>query len=144
MVSKKIIDFIKRHEGLRLEQYNDLNGYPTIGYGHRPQPDEFLSCLITQEKADELLNKDMDKAILGVRGLVSNFDDLVEPRQAVLIDMCYNMGMYGLSQFHRTLQAIKEGEFSEAASYMRASLWYHQVKNRSLEDSDIMETGEWQ
>lgn len=48
--------FIKAAEGLRLKAYKDIGGKSTIGYGHLNK--EGLKE-ITQEKAEELLRKDV-------------------------------------------------------------------------------------
>ena len=37
-ISQKGVDFIKKHEGLRLTEYKDQAGLSTIGYGHLNLP----------------------------------------------------------------------------------------------------------
>lgn len=53
-LSTKGLDFIKRHEGLRLKPYSDQAGHSTIGYGHKIEPREDFSKGITAEEATAL------------------------------------------------------------------------------------------
>ena len=55
---------IKRHEGLQLKPYKDSLGYWTIGYGHLMTAKEKIAFAdgITKEQAEELFQKDFDKA----------------------------------------------------------------------------------
>ncbi len=39
-LSAEGLELIKRFEGFRSQQYNDVAGFPTIGYGHRIVPPE--------------------------------------------------------------------------------------------------------
>ena len=52
------IDFIKRHEGLRLTVYKDQAGLATIGYGHLNVPGASYSQ-ITPIQAEEILRRDL-------------------------------------------------------------------------------------
>ena len=57
--SKTGIDLIKRFEGCRLQAYKCAAGVWTIGYGHTNGVKS--TNVITQEKAEELLKKDLEK-----------------------------------------------------------------------------------
>lgn len=41
------MDLIKEAEDLKLKVYNDTEGYPTIGYGHKMNPNEKISNNLT-------------------------------------------------------------------------------------------------
>jgi lysozyme len=56
-ISDNGLDFIKKHEGLRLKVYIDAVGMPTVGYGHADKELKVGSA-ITQEIADHLLEID--------------------------------------------------------------------------------------
>lgn len=71
------------------------------------------------------------------------FDSLDEVRQAVLLDMGYNLGVDGLLAFKRTLGSVRRGDYSLAAVQMLESKWARQVGNRAKRLSTMMETGEW-
>ena len=59
-----------------------------------------------------------------------------------MVDMAFNMGTRGLSNFKITLGHIEAGRFSEAAEEMLNSRWARQVGNRSQVLSDMMKTGD--
>ena len=66
------------------------------------------------------------------------------PRQAVLLDMAFNMGAEGLMSFRRTLRAVREQRWKDARDGMLASKWAGQVGRRASELAEQMMTGEWQ
>jgi len=71
------------------------------------------------------------------------FTELDEVRQAVLVDMGYNLGIDGLLKFKRTLGSVESGNYANAAIQMLESKWATQVGHRAERLSDMMETGEW-
>jgi lysozyme len=58
--SQKGIDFIKRHEALRLNAYLDAAGVWTIGYGHTKTAKKGMT--ITEAEAEKLLVDDLKTA----------------------------------------------------------------------------------
>ena len=58
--SQKGIDFIKRHEALRLNAYLDAVGVWTIGYGHTKTAKKGMA--ITEAEAEKLLIDDLKTA----------------------------------------------------------------------------------
>ena len=67
----------------------------------------------------------------------------VAPRQAVLLDMAFNMGAEGLLKFGNTLRAAREMRWKDARDGMLASKWAGQVGRRASELAEQMMTGEW-
>lgn len=55
--SQKGIDFIKRHEALRIHAYKDAVGVWTIGYGHTSTAKQGMT--ITEKEAENLLKQDL-------------------------------------------------------------------------------------
>ena len=74
---------------------------------------------------------------------LSFFQNLDEVRQAVLIDMAYNMGIEKLLVFKITLGLIELGKYEQASREMLLSLWAVEVKTRARRLSLMMETGVW-
>jgi hypothetical protein len=79
-ISQKGIEFIKRHEALRLHLYDDktgksvkindkLKGKPTIGWGHLLKKGEKYEE-ITKEVAEALLKKDLETAEAALKRMV--------------------------------------------------------------------------
>ena len=142
MITPQTIALVKKHEGLRLTAYDDTDGLKTIGWGHLIKPNEDYST-ITLEQAESLLTSDLSQAESDAKSLFDNFDDLCEARQAVLIDMSFNLGREKLSHFHDMIAAVNDSNWTGAAYSMRQSLWYGQVKDRGIEDWHMILTGEF-
>lgn len=62
--SKKGLEFLKQHEGEKLQVYKDSGGYLTVGVGHLVLPSDNLSLgdVITQDQSDKFLKFDVQKA----------------------------------------------------------------------------------
>lgn len=133
-------------EGLRLSAYPDplTGGAPwTIGYGHTG-PDVHEGACWTQADCEAQLDHDVDKADFACQVTFPWFWGLNEPRRAVLVGMCFQMGLDGLQQFKRTLDAIRDERYEDAAESMRQSEWAKQTPQRAARLAAQMATGEWQ
>uniref|UniRef100_A0A7V2F643 Lysozyme n=1 Tax=Rhodothermus marinus TaxID=29549 RepID=A0A7V2F643_RHOMR len=126
------------HEGLRLKPYRDAVGKLTIGYGRNLE-----DVGISLEEAELMLEHDLDRAIQAAKEVVPGFDVLDEVRQAVLVNMAFNIGRAGLASFKRMRAALALGDFERAASEMLDSLWARQVGRRAQELAEMMRTGQW-
>jgi hypothetical protein len=62
---------------------------------------------------------------------------------AVLIGMCFQLGLGGLVAFHHTLLAIQQGNYPLAALGMQNSVWARQTPERVSVLSQQMISGEW-
>lgn len=134
---------IKRHEGLRLKPYRCTAGALTIGYGHNLDDNG-----ISIEAAELLLEQDIDEATrhaiawIGDPGFWSSIE---AERQAVIIEMMFNMGPNRLQTFKRFRSAILRSEWVKAAREMLDSKWARQdvSPSRSATLALQMETGEY-
>ena len=137
-----------RDEGERLKVYDDANGKPVVkGYTMQGHPTvgvgrNLAGLGITREEARNLLFGDITRVESELKRELPFYQELDEPRQSVLLNMCFNLGIYRLLQFKNTLAAIEAGDYSKAASGMRASLWARQVGARADRLAHIMETGQ--
>lgn len=129
---------LARHEGTRNRMYLDGRGVPTIGIGHNlrdvPISDRAVAVIFDDDASDALA--DLETRLPWALGLS-------EPRQAVLVNMIFNLGVAGLLGFHRMLHACAAGKYDTAAAEMRASEWAGQVGDRAIELAEQMATGEW-
>ena len=114
-------EMIKRHEGLSLRAYKDTKGFLTIGYGHKiddDSPEEIRKLkegdLITRERAVQLFEFDFNDN-LNAAQKIPGFFKATKKQQAALIDLTFNMGPNFLDNFPMMGEAIKEGDFKEAA-----------------------------
>lgn len=124
-----LIDQIKRHEGFRSKPYQCTSGVWTFGYG---------MTYITEEEADMLLRL----RILDLRStLDSTIGHLSQSRQDVLVNMAFNLGIHGLSQFRKMWAAIDRKDFESAANEILDSKYAQQVGNRAIELAEQMRRG---
>lgn len=126
---------IKQHEGLRLTPYKCTAGKLTIGYG-RNLDDKGIS----QPEAFIMLENDL-MIVVDALEKFSFWEQLSNNRQAVLIDMCFNLGLTRLIKFKKTLAAIEGGDFDRAAKEMLDSRWKTQVGNRATKLANMMVRG---
>lgn len=132
------MNLIKRHEGLELKPYRCPAGRLTIGYGRNLD-----DVGIDEQEAENMLVRDMMKVVKGLRENIPGFDELTSARQAVLIDMAYNLGLEGLLKFKRMLGHVVTFEWAQAAEEMLNSKWARQVGSRANRLATMMETGRW-
>jgi lysozyme len=116
--------------------YTDSVGKTTIGVGRN-----LTDNGITQDEAFTLLDNDIDQALEDAKSLVSNFNDLGDVRQRVLVDMSFNLGRARLKGFKKMLAAIESGMFTTATREMLDSKWARQVGSRATRLSSMMKSG---
>ena len=85
--SDKGIDFIKRHEALRLNAYLDAAGVWTIGYGHTGGVNS--GDVISEKQAEEFLRADLATA---ERALNSTRLQLNQNQFDALVSFVFNLG----------------------------------------------------
>ena len=120
---------IKVHEGLRLDKYLDSRGFPTIGYGHLIEKGETMPDRISQQKADELFDKDYEHhkaAAMRIPG----YDKANAMQKAALIDLTFNMGPAWADDFPKFKQAFAAGNYEQAGNELIDSAYYGQVGRR--------------
>ena len=132
-----LTDLLKRHEGYSRSPYRCTAGALTIAHGRN------LDAVgIDKDEAEYLLNRDIDRAVANLRN-EPYWLDLSEVRQAVLISMVFNLGWGGFCAFQRMRAELKAKDYAGAASEMLSSKWAMQVRRRSTELAQMMESGEW-
>lgn len=132
----KLIPIIKQAEGFRADPYPDANGW-SVGYGfwspEKPNP-------ITQQAADDallarLLKLDSQLA----QGLL--FRQLDYPRQRVILELAYNLGLHGLMSFKRMWERIALEAYDQAAQEILDSKAAQQNPSRYARLAKTMLTG---
>ena len=130
---KDLLESIKHHEGFVEHVYDDSLGIPTIGYGFA------IKDLILQEDlCDEILLRKLRILGRSVMGKFQFFDSLPSDCKDVLMEMCYQLGVTGVSKFKKALRAMEDGDWEKAADEMLDSKWAKQTPNRAKEMSDII------
>jgi lysozyme len=138
VTSKQVAQLqLMRHEGYRQKPYRDTMGILTIGYGWNLEANGLPVHMI-----EELLHIAIkDAEVIAKQFAAEAWPNLSVERQAVLINMAYNLGNR-LMKFYTFRIALRSGNHVYAARRMRSSLWYKQVKGRGEELAMQMETGE--
>lgn len=137
-------DELSRDEGRRAVPYIDTVGKQTVGIGHNmdahPIPADWTLPL-SDEHIDLLYSWDMESVFNDLDKAFPWWRKMTYPRQRVLANMCFNMGLPVLSQFVNTLAAMEQGRYTAAASGMMASKWAKQVGKRADRLAEMMENG---
>ena len=128
-----LLEQIKDHEGFSSTVYECTQGYDTIGYGFAIKDLE-----LTEEIAEDILIGKLSKLRLRLCKTFDWFLDTPEVVQEVIMNMCYQMGLSGFSQFKKTIYYLETEQYEEAADEMLDSLWHKQTPARSQELSDVI------
>ena len=118
----KASDRMKRalaeEEGIRLEVYRDVAGYPTVGIGHLvlPQDDLQVGETITKKRAMDFLTHDLAKAEKAVARLLGDLP-VYQHEFDALVDLVYNVGEGGVSEHRspRLNEAVAQGDYDGIA-----------------------------
>ena len=145
---EKFLLQLKNHEGERLTAYKDTLGVLTVGVGHNCITSPVFGVTkvgdkISKALSDELFRKDVDSHTKGIESQLPWIKDLTPPRQAVLYNMAFNLGIKGLLSFKNTLNMIKTGDYLGAKGGMLNSKWARQVGKRANQLAEQMESGNW-
>lgn len=126
---------IKTDEGLSLMPYHCTADVLTIGYGRAIGTNG-----ISKSEAEHLLRNDVEVAARDARKYLGDtaFESLSVERQAVLVNMAFNLGINRLRGFKLLKQAILDGDYAEAKAQMLSSRWAEQVKGRATRLAEIM------
>tara|TARA_R110002012_G_scaffold2011_5_gene9577 strand:- start:707 stop:1135 length:429 start_codon:yes stop_codon:yes gene_type:complete len=135
-ITPTLIEQLIDHEGIELKAYKDTVGKTTIGVGRNLD-----DVGISGEEAMILLKNDIQRTLDQLDAHIDWWRELDAPRQRALISMAFNVGIYGLKKFEKTLNALKNKRWVEASNEMMDSKWATQVGRRAEMLSQIMLTG---
>jgi len=163
LINKNVIDRIKKNENQKLFKFNKNigrhssfeGGLDTVGFGHKLTEQEDKSNTVygynidtlTIEQANDILEKDLKKAINLVNNLgknsTINLDTINPDAYNILVEMAFQMGSNeikkeGLAGFEKTLQFIKDNEYKKASVEMLKSTWHSQTPKRAKRLSVLM------
>jgi len=130
-------------EGTKATVYKDSLGFWTIGVGRLVDPAKAGSGL-RQSEITFMLANDINERTEALQRLLPWFNTLSEARQAVLLNMSFQMGVDGLLAFKNTLAMVKRSDFKGAAAAMLNSKWATQTPARAKRLSEQMRTDVWQ
>ena len=125
-MTSHLLEAVKLSEGFRDRVYKDTLGIDTIGYGFAIKDlvlDEDISEMILRRKLDSLIER-VNKRFKWV-------SELPIEAQDVIYEMCYQLGITGVSKFKKTLIYLENFEYKMASKEMLDSKWARQTPNRA-------------
>ena len=129
---------VRKHEGCRLTAYMDVTGY-ACGWGCHG-PDITKSTVWTQQEADARLTLEIGHCEADVQGLFGKATP-TGARLAALIDIRFNVGEHGFSEFVRMIAAVRDGDWWSASHECANSKAAEELPGRYAEDSVMLRTG---
>lgn len=123
---------LAQHEGRREFVYDDANGkpikedsyvrgIPTIGVGRN-----LSQRGLAPDEIDYLLDNDIEDSLVEARKL-KFFSGLDDVRQALVVELVFNLGFTRLLGFKQFLKNMAAGKYVEAGAELKDSAWYRQV-----------------
>ena len=132
-MTSHLLKAVKLSEGFRDRVYKDTLGIDTIGYGFA-----IKDLVLDEDIAEMILRRKLDSLIDRVNKKFKFVKDLPTAGQDVMYEMCYQMGLSGVSKFKKTLLYLENNEFRMASKEMLDSRWARQTPNRAKRLSDII------
>jgi GH24 family phage-related lysozyme (muramidase) len=133
---EQLRETLKVDEGCVNSIYLDHLNLPTLGIGHliNEWDEEYgkpVGTPVSEERVNELFDKDIQITIDECEQLFGNFQDLPEEVQQILANMMFNLGRPRLSKFRKLCKAVAERNWKECAIQMEDSKWHKQVTKRA-------------
>ena len=141
----KLIEQLKRHEGVKNHAYKDQYGTWHIGAGRNIHPDGLNKGMgITDTEIDYMLSNDVARTIAELAKEYSWFNDLEEgARRDGIINMHFNLGRVRFAKFKKAIAHMEAGNHDLASLEFLDSLWARQVKMRAIEVTSMIKTNRY-
>jgi lysozyme len=140
-MSDKLIEMLKRHEGVESHAYKCSENKITIGVGRNVDKSGGLG--LSDDEVDYLLQNDIDRVSSELDSEYEWFAGLDDVRQDAMIDISFNLGQTRLRAFKNALAAMAKGDWRAAADEFMDSRWSGQVGNRAKELTEMIRTGQY-
>jgi lysozyme len=134
-------------EGFRGDVYPDSRGIKTIGFGHNVEASPLpigLQPPLNYLQGIQLLRIDLAKAeqalLIKLPWIAAMAEDA---RKGVLVDLAFNLGINGLLEFRRLLDAARLGLWEIAEDELRASRYFTQAPKRAARLATQLITNVW-
>jgi len=126
MDSKKLIEELKRDEGVKLFPYKCSANKLTIGVGRNIEERG-----ITEDEANYLLKNDLTMCIEEVESIFTWYPYLTDSRKRVIVNMVFNLGLSRFLNFKKFIDAMEQKDYETAGKEMLDSKWAKQVGDRA-------------
>jgi len=125
---EKVIKDLMKHEGLSLKPYRCISNKLTIGYGRNLDDNG-----ISKKEAEIMLYFDVANLINELDRNVNFWKTQPVNVKIVLMQMAYQLGVYGLLGFKRFLEALQKNDLNTAKLEMLNSRWATQTPKRVVD-----------
>ena len=139
-MTEKLLEMLKRHEGVKSHVYLCSAGYETIGVGRNISKS---GLGMSADEVDYLLENDIVRVIKELSSEYPWFKDLDDVRKDAMIDISFNLGATRLRGFKRALAAMEVADYKMAAKEFLDSKWSRDVKGRATELCYMIEMGSY-
>ena len=130
-MTNDLLKAVKLSEGFRDRVYKDSLGIDTIGYGFAIKDLE-----LDVDVCDIILERKIKNLQDRVKNKFSWYKYMPPEIQDVVMEMCYQLGVTGVSKFKKTIAYLQNKEFKNASIEMLDSRWAKQTPNRAKELSN--------
>ena len=128
-----------RDEGIRLFPYRDTVGKLSIGVGRNLDDNG-----ISKTEAMFMLGRDIMRVSEQLEENWPWTATLDDARRGALINMGFNLGIHGLSDFREFLSLMQAGKWEDAAKDLAGTKVAKQLSARYARLALQIRTGEWQ
>lgn len=139
-MTEKLLEMLKRHEGVKSHVYRCSAGYETIGVGRNISKS---GMGLSDDEVDYLLENDIERVIKELSSEYPWFNSLDDVRKDAMIDISFNLGATRLRGFKRALAAMEVADYKAAAKEFLDSKWSRDVKGRATELCYMIEMGSY-
>ena len=138
----KLIEMLKRHEGIETHAYKDTVGKLTIGVGRNIDPVDGLG--LSMKEIEYLLQNDIDRVEDELVGAIPWVVYVAWERMDVLVNICFNLGLPRFLKFKKALAAAEDDNWELCADEFMDSRWSKQVGRRAVELADLLRSGSYE
>ena len=138
-IMDKLIQMLKRHEGVETHVYLCSADRQTIGVGRNVDARGGLG--IYPDEVEFLLSNDILRCIKELSKEYVWFGDLDETRQEAVIDAFFCLGATKFRGFQKMILAFEEADYKEASIQLLLSKFAKQTGKRAIELAEMIETG---
>ena len=139
-MTEKLLEMLKRHEGVKSHVYLCSAGYETIGVGRNISKS---GMGLSDDEVDYLLENDIERVIKELSSEYPWFNTLDDVRKDAMIDISFNLGATRLRGFKRALAAMEVADYKTASKEFLDSKWSRDVKGRATELCYMIEMGSY-
>ena len=140
-MTEKLLEMLKRHEGVEHHIYRCSAGFWTLGAGRNVDPQGGLG--LSDDEVDYLLENDILRVVKELSTEYPWFNSLDDVRKDAMIDISFNLGATRLRGFKRALAAMEVADYKMAAKEFLDSKWSRDVKGRATELCYMIEMGSY-